>query len=135
MPYVLDASIAVALVFPDEDTDDSVRRTLPEDSPLVPAVWPFEVANALLAARSSGRLSQDEVPRVARELSALEAEVQPASVGRALNDVLNVAVRYGLTIYDATYVELAIRRALPIATLDRQVRTASLQSGLNVLPR
>ena len=131
MVFVLDCSVAMAWMFRDEATEatDRLRDMLVQDRALVPALWPSEAANALLVATRRRRIAREEWSRVRMELNALPIDIDPPSAERTLGLVLDLALAHGLTAYDATYLELAIRMGLPLATLDRDLRTAARAEG------
>lgn len=131
MPFVLDCSVAMAWVFRDEATDatDRLRDMLGENRALVPALWPTETANALLAATRRKRIEREEWPRLRMQLNALPIDVDAVSTARTWGPVLDLAAVHGLTVYDATYLELVMRSGLPLATLDRALRIAAQAEG------
>ena len=132
MAFVLDCSVSMAWLFADEAhaRADALRESLTEQHGVAPALWPTELANALLTASRRGRISVDEWPALGRQLRALPIEVDPVALPAVLDRVLPMADRYGLTVYDATYLELAIRRGLPLATLDRRLAEVSRAAGV-----
>lgn len=130
---VLDASVTVAWCFEDETTQDTERVLDALSSgveAIVPAIWPFEVANALLAAERRGRLRVAEATRFLAMLSKLPITVEPATQKRNFDHVLPLSRQFGLTQYDASYLEVAIHYGLRIATLDGQLRDAAQVSGV-----
>jgi predicted nucleic acid-binding protein len=100
---------------------------------VVPVLWPFEVANALLMLRRRKRLPPDEFERARTELDRLSPEIDDEGARFALSKVVNLADRYSLTIYDATYLELAIRRELPLASRDAALNRAARLCGVQTL--
>jgi predicted nucleic acid-binding protein len=136
MPFILDSSVALAWVLPDEGnvTLDALCDRLTDDTALVPPVWPLEIGNVLLVAVKRGRLTAKDVSRLVTELRALPLEVDFNSTERALEDTLNLARKYDLTTYDASYLELAKRRDLPLATLDTKLRQACVSAKITLLP-
>ena len=136
MPFVLDSSVALAWVLPDEanPTLDLLCDRLTNDVALVPPVWPLEIGNVLLVAVKRGRLKPREVSQLVTELRALPLEIDTASTEQALEATLALAQKYDLTTYDASYLELAKRRDLPLATLDTRLRQASLSAKITLLP-
>ncbi len=134
MTFVLDCSVTMAWVFPDEATDDTarLRDALREGRAFVPSLWPVEVANVLLVATRRGRIAEADWPRIWRNLDALPLTIDPVSTSRIRGPVLDVAHAHGLSVYDATYLELAIRLRLPLATLDRALGDAARAAGLEV---
>ena len=134
MSFVLDCSVAMSWVFPDEATEatDQLRGSLVEGRAFVPALWPIEVANVLLVATRRQRIDRTEWPRIARNLGALPLVIDPVSTSRIWGEVLDVAHTHRLSAYDAMYLELAIRMQLPLATLDRALAAAGRAAGVDV---
>ena len=136
MPFVLDSSVALAWVLPDEtnSTLDQLCERLIVDIALVPSVWPLEIGNVLLVAVKRGRLTTKDVRHLITGLRALPLEIDAASTERALEETLALAKKYDLTTYDASYLELAQRRDMPLATLDTKLRKACLSAKIMLLP-
>ena len=133
--FVLDCSVAMSWVFPDEASEatDRLRESMIEGRAFVPALWAAEVGNVLLTATRRGRITVDECPRIRASLEALPIEIDPVSTSRAWGAALDLARKHGLSSYDATYLELAMRMHLPLATLDRALGAAGRSEGLDVL--
>ena len=133
--FVLDCSVTMSWVFPDEASEatDRLRESLIEGCAFVPALWPVEVGNVLLTATRRGRISADEWPRIRTNLEALPVEIDPVSTSRAWGAALELAREHRLSGYDATYLELAVRMQLPLATLDRALAASARAEGLDVL--
>jgi predicted nucleic acid-binding protein len=104
-----------------------------DEGALVPSLWPLEIANALLFGVRRNRVSRTHCERALKSLVRLPIEIDTETTGRAWGPTFELAVRFGLTIYDATYLELAQRRELPLASLDRKLRAASRALGLSLL--
>jgi predicted nucleic acid-binding protein len=136
MPFVLDSSVALTWILPDERREevDLLCDRLATESAVVPPVWPLEVGNVLLVAVRRGRITQNEMDEALGYLRALPVEVDTSSWEEALKECLVMAAKFGLTTYDASYVELARRRGLPLASLDRRLREACGTAGVEVLP-
>ena len=134
MAFVLDCSVTMAWIFPDEATDatDRLRDGLLGTRAFVPALWPVETANALLVATRRGRIAQDEWPGIRAHLDALPIEVDPVSASRTWGAALDLAQAHGISVHDAMYLELAVRMRMPLATLDRALRTAGESAGVEV---
>jgi predicted nucleic acid-binding protein len=92
---------------------------------LTPAIWPFEVANALLVAERRKRITIAQVTALLRRIARLPISVESIEAGRAFEQILAVARQQNLTEYDAAYLELALRTGLPLATLDGNVKQAA----------
>ena len=133
MPFVLDCSVTMAWVFPDEASEATgrLRDSLIDDRAFVPSLWPVEVGSVLLAAARRGRVDADEWPRICASLDALPIEVEPVSTPRVWGLTLTLAERHDLSVYDATYLELALRMKLPLATLDRALAAAAKTAGVD----
>lgn len=135
MPFVLDCSMTMAWVFPDEasESTDALRESLLRDNAVVPVLWPIEVGNVLLVATRRGRIAEDDWPRIRVALEALPIDVDHQSCHRVLATVLPVASEYALSVYDAMYLELAIRLGQPLATLDRKLAAAGNAAGMEIV--
>ena len=135
MAFVLDCSMAMAWVFPDEATDrtDALRESLLEETAFVPALWPIEVANVLLVATRRGRIEESEWPYLLEALATLPIRTDAETGERAMSDSLRLAHRHDLSVHEAVYLELAMRRTLPLATLDDDLVTAARAAGIEVL--
>ena len=136
MTFVLDSSVALAWILPDESNPaaDVLADHLAYTAALVPSIWSLEIGNVLLVALRRGRISRDDRDRLVKELRDLPVEVDVASTERVLVETLGLADRYDLSTYDAAYLELAQRRGLPLATLDKRLREACAAAGIGVLP-
>ncbi len=132
--FVLDCSRAMAWVFPDEATGATSRLldALTDGRAFVPALWPVEVANVLLVATRRRRIAETDWSRILRSLDALPIRIDPVSTSRIWDEVLEVAHAHRLSVYDAMYLELAIRMQLPLATLDGALAVAGRAAGLDV---
>lgn len=134
--FVVDASVAVAWVHPGQATSEtqSLLQALEAGALIeVPAVWPLEVANALLVLARRRRLSHAERSRALVALQALCPKVDTDSVALGLTTLSKLAVDHDLSVYDASYLELAIRRKLPLACKDGPLRKAAKRCGLKLL--
>jgi predicted nucleic acid-binding protein len=133
---VLDASVAVAWCFPDESTPftEGVLDLLGSGTEAITAaIWPFEVANALLMGERRKRISVAQVTTVLQRISALPITVDSIRTDTAFGPILSVARQEQLTEYDAAYLELAIREGLPLATLDNGLRRAARSAGIGLV--
>ncbi len=129
---MLDASIAAAWCLDGEGDVYSLAalRSLTAGGVIAPHLWGLEVANVLLTAERRGRISTEDVNRACTNLLSLPIAVDPVARDRALTSVLRLARPHGLTSYDATYLELAMRHDLPIATLDAALAMAAEPEGV-----
>jgi predicted nucleic acid-binding protein len=99
----------------------------------VPTLWRYEVSAVLARAEIKGLLSAQKVADFLKGLAALDIRVDDESASRVLTDVHKLAVQYRLTSYDAAYLELALRRGLPLATLDEELLMACKTAGVTAL--
>ncbi len=132
---VPDASVTLTWCFEDEAivwTDALLGNLRAGDEATVPAHWPVEVANAILIAIRRGRISRDKANRFLGDLRALPIRIDTESNGTAFDKAFKLAEQYNLTVYDAAYLELAIREALPLATLDDDLRQAARAAGVGL---
>ncbi len=137
MTFVLDASMTMAWVFPDESTEatDRLLESLLERQAYTPGLWPIEVANAFLAATRRGRLEASQWAWIRHSLDVLPIAVDSGSPARVWSAVLELAHDRGISVYDAMYLELALRMRLPLATLDGRLASAARAAGVEVLGR
>lgn len=134
--FVVDASMALSWCFEGEDSprSDTVLARLEHDRAIAPAIWPLEVANGLRTAERRGRLDEGSVSEVTRLLMTLPILVEePLALDAALERVLPLARMVGLTAYDASYLDLATRHGLPLATADDQLARAARASGVELV--
>jgi predicted nucleic acid-binding protein len=129
---VLDASAAASWAFPDERGAHArtLRARLRRERALVPALWPFEVNNILLVGERRGRLALRELERFWRDLARLPIDVVEPPAASEPRRILALARASGLTVYDASYLELARQRRLPLGTLDEPLARAALARGV-----
>ena len=132
MAFVLDCSVTMAWVFPDEATEatNQLRDSLLESRAFVPSLWPVEVGNVLLVATRRNRIRVDDWREIRASLEALPIEIDPVTTSRAWGASLELARTHQLSVYDAMYLELAMRLQLPLATLDRALRIAARTVGV-----
>jgi predicted nucleic acid-binding protein len=127
MSLVLDSSVALAWVYADETTDTLLR--LFDDVRLhgawVPGLWRWEIANVLQMNVRRGRHDGDFRDGALASLALLPVKVDAEADRQAWSAALSLADHHGLTVYDAAYLEIASRRKIPLATLDRQLRDAA----------
>ena len=133
MSLVLDASLTLSWFFKDERTPgaDAVLTEVTENGAVVPALWRLEVANALQMAVRRKRIDAAFRDLALTQLSRLSISADTDAY--AWTVILQLADRFQLTLYDAAYLELASRRGLPLATLDRDLREASAALGITLL--
>lgn len=124
---VVDNSVVLSWCFKDQANSlaDKVLKWLLEAKAYVPAVWPFEVVNVLLAAERRKLLNEADSIRFLNLLSQLPILVQQESPERTMKDILGLARDHNLSSYDASYLDLAMKKGFPLATLDKNLRKAA----------
>lgn len=134
--FVLDCSAAVGLVFEDQTSPASARaeEALATWLGLVPALWWLEITNVLLVAERRGRLAAADATRALELLRALPIELEPPPLMHDRSPVLlQLGRTHGLSAYDASYLDLAMRAGLPLATADEALRAACRRTGVRLL--
>jgi predicted nucleic acid-binding protein len=132
MAFVLDASVTVVWSLEDEDDTiaDLAWAQLEAGSAVAPAIWWFEVRNVLLVNERRGRISERDAATFLRALSKMNVEIDHAP---AETSVLSLARSHRLTVYNSAYLELASRRDIPLATLDKQLAAAAKSEGVRLI--
>jgi predicted nucleic acid-binding protein len=132
---IVDSSITLAWFFEDESSDyaDSVRSRLSGTPMFVPTVWAYQVANGLLEGERRGRTSPAKRVAFLNLLDSLPIVTDESSTPLAHRETSSLARQHGLSIYDAAYLELALRLGQPLATLDRKLRSAAESLGVAVV--
>lgn len=135
MSLILDSSITLAWVYSDETTEAirHVLKLVSENGAWVPGLWRLEVANILEMGVRRGRSDGAFRDAALADLALLPISVDPETDRHAWAATAQLASRNGLTVYDAAYLELAQRRRLPLATLDRELRAAAGAEGIPLL--
>ena len=130
--FVLDCSVTMAWCFEDEVDayTDAVLDALPGGEALVPCLWPLEVANVLVVGERKKRLTPAQSKRFVELLQSLPVVVEPDSGHRPIGEILVLARELSLSAYDASYLDLAARSGLPIATKDGGLATAAARYGI-----
>lgn len=139
---MVDNSIVMSWCFEDEGNcyADAVLESLEFVQGLAPAVWPLEVANVLLVAERKKRIDRSSVVRFLALLQGLPLKVEHEPPCRALTEIFALARDRGLSSYDASYLDLAMRFGIPIATMDESLIKAAKHCSVplfdphNVLP-
>lgn len=132
MAFVLDASIAACWAFPDEQdprADAALARVRLEDA-VVPTLWWFEIRNIFVVNERRKRITESGTDRFLRELDRLRVRVDREPAEHA---VLWLARTHRLSVYDAAYLELAVRESIPIATLDHKLAAAAIAEGAELV--
>jgi predicted nucleic acid-binding protein len=136
MRFVIDNSVVMRWLFGDGSPGDLkyAENTLgwlqqPDTDAIVPAVWPLEVGNVIARAEAKGLLPEARSAAFLALLRDMAIGIDARSGAFALTDTLQLARRHGLSTYDASYLELALREDLPLATNDAALRKALKKAG------
>jgi predicted nucleic acid-binding protein len=135
MEWVVDSSIALAWALPDETSKEADRflgRISMKSILWVPALWWYEIANALLMAQRRKRLGEAEKVRLMELYGRLPIHTDVALDSDIVWRLHTLATEYNLSAYDAAYLELAQRRGLGLATVDRSLRVAAQKAGMKL---
>lgn len=135
MNLVIDASLAAAWVLPSEDATalpwlDSVAA----DGATTVAPWPFEICNLLLMAQRRKRITEAELLQAKADLTALSLAVENPPSAAIATEIMQLARLHGLSFYDASYLELAIRINARLGTFDGLLRNAAQAAGVPLCP-
>ena len=135
MSFDIDNSVALAWCFEDEHTAPVIAllNRVTEHGAFAPALWPLEAMNGLLMAERRQRLDARRRDSLAGFLRALPINLDEETADKAWTATIRLAERYRLSVYDAAYLELAQRRKLPLATLDRDLIKAAKAVGVPLL--
>ncbi|MBE9075759.1 type II toxin-antitoxin system VapC family toxin [Romeria aff. gracilis LEGE 07310] len=137
--FVLDASVALSWVLLDEtniyadavlDELNPADESAAEVEAIVPELWSLEVANGLLVAERRGRLSQSQAEQAILFLQALPIGVDDSTSEQALDQTLSLARHQDLAVYDAAYLELALRQKCSLATADTRLAKVARTLGI-----
>lgn len=135
MSFVLDNSVAMCWLLNDGRPADrayalKVLDALQETSATVPSLWALEAANVVAKAEARGLVTEARTQGFVSALTRLNISTDSATASHALSETLNLARRYKLSAYDAAYLELALRKGLPLATLDADLEKAAKKAGV-----
>jgi predicted nucleic acid-binding protein len=136
MRFVIDNSVVMRWLFGDGASADidyanKILGIMQKDGSvaMAPAVWPLEVGNVIVRAESRNLLPEARSAEFLALLQDMAIEIELRSSERALTDTLQLARRHRLSTYDASYLELALREGLPLATNDVNLRKALTRTG------
>ncbi len=130
MTIVIDASVAVAWCFPFEEESslaDSVAMQIVREQGIVPGIFWYEIRNVLIRAERSGRVHREDTERFLERLEELQLAMDHE---HSEADILALTRRHRLTVYDAAYLETALRHQASLATLDSALAAAATNEGV-----
>jgi predicted nucleic acid-binding protein len=133
--FVLDNSVMMRWFFGDGKPQQlafagTVLDAMKQDGAFVPVTWGLEVANVIARAEAKGLVTEARSGAFLEMLQGVDIEVDTATFARALSDTLQLARRYKLSAYDASYLELALRLGMPLTTLDEDLLKAAKKAGV-----
>jgi predicted nucleic acid-binding protein len=133
--FILDCSIVMSWCFKDESSNyaDNIFEYLRNQMDAwVPALWSLEVSNALWIGERRGRITEANMLFFLDQLSYLPVRVEHHSHAHCFSAILNLSRAHNISSYDAAYLDLAIRKGLPLATLDQKLKTAAQNAKVEV---
>ena len=134
--FIVDASVGFAWVYPGQatpETDQLLNEVAGGATVIVPGLWFLEMSNVLLIAQRRHRLPALQRKAALQKLTALHFTVDEEGARHAFSKTSELAEKHGLTIYDATYLEVALRRSLPLASRDEALKRAVKRCGVKSL--
>ncbi len=137
MEWVLDSSFALSWVLPEEHSDQAdafLQQRSSEDAFWVPALWWYEISNALLTAQKRNRVNAADRIQMVALYGSLPIQTDTPFHLEAISRFQELALAYSLTAYDAAYLELALRKGLAVATFDQRLKQSAQKAGLGTFP-
>lgn len=132
--FVLDCSVTMAWCFEDESnaTSDKILASLKESKAMVPSIWPLEVINVLRVGERKKRLSASQSNTFINLLRGLPIEVDMNPIDLPNQSILEISREYSISAYDAAYLELALRKNLPLVSFDKILCEAAKNAGIEI---
>ena len=134
--FVVDASVALCWYFPKQKTSYTEAvfdRLARGDEALVPAIWPLEIVNGLIVAARQKAISLVQLETFIADLKDLPVSIDLSGVGRSYSSIVRLCRQHQLSSYDAAYLDLALLEGVSIATLDKNLRAAASNAGVELL--
>ena len=134
--FVLDCSMAMTWCFEDEATPetDKILECFTNKIAVVPALWHLEVANVIALAERKGRLTENEAMEFWSLVDSLPITTDNILPERGRKEIFHLARQYDLTVYDAAYLDIAIRYSFPLATLDKELIQTARRIDIQTIP-
>ena len=137
MKFVLDNSVTMRWFFGDGKPNEinyalNVLESMKNTAAIVPSIWGLEVSNVIAKAEYKGLVTEARSAVFLKMLKELDIEADFQTHLRSLDDILNLARRYGLSSYDASYLELALRENVPLAALDEDLIKSAKKAGIKI---
>ena len=135
MSFVLDASIALSWCFSDEASPETWKllERLEQEKAFVPSLWPLEIGNVLVLAERHKRISYAHLVQCLELIASLSIQIEETTAHYSFREIISLAHAENLTTYDASYLELAMRLGLSLATKDKALAKAAKKLGLSLL--
>lgn len=138
MSFILDNSVTMRWFFGDGKPQElayarTILDLMKEAAAIVPVTWGLEVANVVAKAESKGMVTEARSETFLEMLKEMDIEADTATFQNAFSSILQLARRYQLSAYDASYLELALRQGMPLATLDEDLQKAAKKAGVTRL--
>ncbi|OGW50701.1 MAG: twitching motility protein PilT [Nitrospirae bacterium RBG_19FT_COMBO_58_9] len=135
MRFVLDNSVTMRWFFGDGKPQElayaaKVLDAMQEATATVPVTWGLEVGNVIAKAEEKALVTEARSGAFLEMLEGIDIEADVVTFAHALSDTLQLARRYKLSAYDASYLELALRLGAPLATLDEDLQRAAKKAGV-----
>jgi predicted nucleic acid-binding protein len=131
MPFVIDASVVLAWAFDEAaPVAAAARARLRSEPASAPGLWWYELRNVLVIGERRGRISERRTEEFLRDLATADLAIDHAPNETA---VMALARKHRLTVYDASYLELALRAGVPLATLDAPLASAAVAEGVALI--
>ncbi|MEA5535524.1 type II toxin-antitoxin system VapC family toxin [Crocosphaera sp. XPORK-15E] len=133
--FVLDCSISISWCLVDEDDDyaNSILALMPDATAFVPEIWSLEVVNTLLVAERRNRITIQQTEKAINLLESLSILIDSLTSSQAFQQILTLGRSQGLASYDAAYLELALRKGLPLATNDNRLIEAAKRCQVRLM--
>lgn len=130
--FILDCSVAISWLLPDEIYKEEFLNQVTEQGAMVPSLWTLEVSNVLLMAQRRQRINIQQRQEALHILSRLPIIIDNNTSQVTWLEIVDLADRYHLTVYDACYLELALRQDLPLATYDKDLLEGAKAAGAKI---
>lgn len=130
--FILDCSVSISWLLPDESYQEEFLNQVTEQGAMVPSLWILEVSNVLLMAQRRQRITIQQRQEALHILSRLPIIIDHNTSQAIWFEIVDLADRHHLTVYDACYLELALRQDLPLATYDKSLLQAAKAAGVKI---
>ncbi|HJD61024.1 MAG TPA: type II toxin-antitoxin system VapC family toxin [Rickettsia endosymbiont of Columbicola hoogstraali] len=128
--FVLDCSVTLSWFMPNEIANLEILDKTVAGEAIVPTIWGLEVGNVLIFAERAKRITTNQRHQAIYTLKDMYIKFDQTTLEHTWFETMDIATQYSLTLYDASYLELALRYGVPIATLDKSLKQASKKAGI-----